>query len=90
MRKIIVFALLISLLFVSCAYAPSEPADPTVATTIPTSLPRPDVEPTDLLPTEPPAAQPSVTEPDPTEPVLPELPTLPDVGEDPGGFGPIF
>ena len=69
--------------------APTEESDdaPTKPTeSIPTQPTQPT--PTEPQPTQP--TQPKPTEPKPTEPTQPMQPTLPEEGQDPGGFGPIF
>lgn len=69
--------------------APTEEADdaPTKPTeSIPTQPTQPT--PTEPQPTQP--TEPKPTEPKPTEPTQPMQPTLPEEGQDPGGFGPIF
>lgn len=47
-------------------------------------------QPSDPEPSDPKPTEPKPTEPKPTEPTQPVIPTLPDEGQDPGGFGPIF
>lgn len=69
--------------------APTEESDdaPTKPTeSIPTQPTQPT--PTEPQPTQP--TEPKPTEPKPTEPTQPMQPTLPEEGQDPGGFGPIF
>ena len=80
MRRIAILTLLLTILLAACGQ--DDDFEPGVATTVPTiSQTQPDTDPTD--PVEDPT-NPAPTEPDPTGS------TLPNVGTDPGGFGPIF
>lgn len=104
-RIALLLALWLCMALVACGndqQAPKE-SNPTTAATQPTTgatdpsqaptEPDPtDPQPTAPQPTEPQPTEPQPTEPQPTEPehTEPVAPTLPDEGQDPGGFGPIF
>lgn len=89
MKKLIVAILTAVLIcgMAACAersdHAGKDPTEFTTSLTFPTGS---EEEPTKPGP-EPTA--PGVSEPNPTDPVQTQ-PTMPDVGQDPGGFGPIF